>query len=107
MCLSPEMVKNQHLADLSSSEDSVNEKQARKDEQDRKLIIKSLKEQLKKGPKALVGNRGHRKYLTLDSEDIAVDDAMNLSPLSRQKIGLHMVHCQATCFNCCFNSSLK
>jgi transposase len=53
----------------------LNEKQARKDKQDRGLIIESLKSQLKKGPKALVGNRGYRKYLKLDSDDIAIDEA--------------------------------
>ena len=53
----------------------LNEKQARKDEQDRALIIESLKSQLKKGPKALVGNRGYRKYLKLDSDNIAIDEA--------------------------------
>jgi transposase len=53
----------------------LNEKQARKDEQDRALIIESLKSQLKKGPKALVGNRGYRKYLKLSSDDIAIDEA--------------------------------
>jgi hypothetical protein len=47
----------------------------RKDEQDRGLIIESLKSQLKKGPKALVGNRGYRKYLKLVSDDIAIDEA--------------------------------
>ena len=53
----------------------LNEKQARKDEQDRMMIIESLKEQLKKGPKALVGNKGYRKYLKLDRDDIAIDEA--------------------------------
>jgi transposase len=53
----------------------LNEKQARKDEQDRMMIIESLKEQLKKGPKSLVGNKGYRKYLKLDREDIAIDEA--------------------------------
>jgi len=53
----------------------LNEKQARKDEQDRQMIIDSLKEQIKKGPKALVGNRGYRKYLKMDSEDVAIDEA--------------------------------
>ena len=52
----------------------LNEKQARKDERDRALIIESLKSQLKKGPKALVGNRGYRKYLKMDSDDIAIDE---------------------------------
>ncbi|MEK7374842.1 MAG: IS1634 family transposase [Thermodesulfobacteriota bacterium] len=53
----------------------LNEKQARKEEQDRMMIIASLKEQLKKGPKSLVGNKGYRKYLKLDREDIAIDEA--------------------------------
>jgi transposase len=53
----------------------LNEKQARKDEQDRMMIIESLKEQLKKGPKSLVGNKGYRKYLKLDRDDIAIDEA--------------------------------
>ena len=53
----------------------LNEKQARKDEQDRQMIIASLKEQLKKGPKALVGNRGYRKYLKMDSNHVAIDEA--------------------------------
>jgi transposase len=52
----------------------LNEKQARKDEQDRALIIESLKSRLKKGPKSLVGNRGYRKYLKLDSDDVAIDE---------------------------------
>lgn len=53
----------------------LNEKQARKDANDRQLIIESLKEQLKKGPKALVGNRGYRKYLKLDGKDITINEA--------------------------------
>ena len=53
----------------------LNEKQAWKDEQDRRMIIDSLKEQLKKGPKALVGNRGYRKYVKMDSNHVAIDEA--------------------------------
>jgi hypothetical protein len=34
----------------------LNDRQARKDELDRQAIIESLKQQLEKGPKALVGN---------------------------------------------------
>src|SRR3989339_35374 len=40
-----------------------NEEQARKDRADRKAIVESLREQLKRGDKALVGNKGYRKYL--------------------------------------------
>jgi len=40
-----------------------NEEQARKDRADRKAIVESLREQLQRGDKALVGNKGYRKYL--------------------------------------------
>jgi transposase len=40
-----------------------NEDQARKDAEDRKLILAGLEEQLKRGDKALVGNKGYRRYL--------------------------------------------
>jgi transposase len=53
----------------------LNEKQARKDEQDRIMIVESLKEQLKKGAKSLVGNKGYRKYIQLDRDDIVIDEA--------------------------------
>ncbi len=52
----------------------VNEKQARKDAQDRLNIIASLREQLKRGPKTVVGNKGYRKYLKLDREHISIDE---------------------------------
>ncbi len=52
----------------------LNEKQARKDAQDRDNIVASLREQLKRGPKALVGNKGYRRYLTLDSAHVAIDE---------------------------------
>jgi transposase len=40
-----------------------NPEQAKKDAEDRKTIIQSLKEKLKKGDKSLVGNKGYKKYL--------------------------------------------
>ncbi len=52
----------------------LNEKQARKDAQDRLNIISSLQERLKKGPKSLVGNKGYRRYLKVDSDSIAIDE---------------------------------
>jgi hypothetical protein len=51
----------------------MNPRQARKDAADRDAIIASLKEQLKKGPKSLVGNKGYRKYLTLDKDSARID----------------------------------
>ncbi|MBA7590667.1 hypothetical protein ES708_32795 [subsurface metagenome] len=40
-----------------------NPEQAKKDAADRQAIAESLKEKLKQGDKALVGNKGYRKYL--------------------------------------------
>lgn len=51
----------------------LNTRQARKDAADRQAIITSLKEQLKKGPKSLVGNKGYRKYLKIDKDSASID----------------------------------
>jgi hypothetical protein len=51
----------------------VNSRQARKDAADRNAIIESLQEQLKKGPKSLVGNKGYRKYLKMERESVSID----------------------------------
>jgi hypothetical protein len=51
----------------------LNERQARKDAADRQAIIESLEEQLKKGPKSLVGNKGYRKYLKMDKNSARID----------------------------------
>jgi transposase len=51
----------------------INSRQARKDVRDRETIIASLKEQLKKGPKSLIGNKGYRKYLKLEKGSTNVD----------------------------------
>jgi len=51
----------------------VNSKQARKDAADREAILGSLEEQLKHGPKALVGNRGYRRYLKLEKGSATID----------------------------------
>jgi len=53
----------------------LNERQARKDVCDREAILESLKEQLKKGPAALVGNKGYRKYLKLAKDSARIDPA--------------------------------
>ena len=53
----------------------MNERQARKDAVDRQAIIESLKKQLKKGPKALVGNKGYRKYLKVLKDSAQIDTA--------------------------------
>jgi len=51
----------------------INSRQARKDARDRETIIASLKEQLKKGPKSLIGNKGYRKYLKIEKGSACVD----------------------------------
>jgi transposase len=51
----------------------LNPRQARKDAKDREAIIKSLKEQIKKGPKALIGNKGYRKYLKIERDSVTID----------------------------------
>jgi transposase len=50
-----------------------NEDQARKDVEDRRLILASLEEQMKKGDKALVGNKGYRRYLKAVGSRFEID----------------------------------
>ena len=52
----------------------VNPRQARKDRADREAILESLKEQLKSGVKALIGNKGYRKYLKIRKEAVEIDE---------------------------------
>jgi len=51
----------------------VNPRQASKDAADREAIIAALKEQLKKGAKSLVGNKGYRRYLKMDKGSARID----------------------------------
>ena len=53
----------------------LNEEQARKDRADREAIVESLREQLKHGDKALVGNKGYRKYLHSEGPKFTIDEA--------------------------------
>lgn len=52
----------------------LNPAQARKDKIDRDMILNSLREKLKQGPKALVGNKGYRKYLDIESSHVKIDE---------------------------------
>jgi hypothetical protein len=52
----------------------LNEEQARKDRADREAIVASLQEQLKHGDKALVGNKGYRKYLRSEGPKFSIDE---------------------------------
>lgn len=51
----------------------LNERQARKDVADRNAIIDSLTEKLT-SPKSLVGNKGYRKYLTMDRDSVSINE---------------------------------
>jgi transposase len=51
----------------------INSKQARKEARDRQVILEALEEKLKTNPKALIGNKGYRKYLTLDRNLITIN----------------------------------
>lgn len=52
----------------------LNEEQARKDCADREAIVESLREQLKRGEKSLVGNKGYRKYLRAAGPKFTVNE---------------------------------
>jgi len=47
--------------------------EAEKDKADREAILAELEEKLKSGPKALIGNRGYRRYLKVDGGAVVVD----------------------------------
>lgn len=52
----------------------VNHQEAEKDAADRKAILAALERQLKQGDKALVGNKGYRRFLKIVGEDhFAID----------------------------------
>jgi len=53
-----------------------NEDQAKKDRADRQAIVESLRDQLKRGDKSLVGNKGYRKFLkAVDGKRFEIDQA--------------------------------
>ena len=51
-----------------------NEEQARKDQYDREAIVEGLREQVKKGEKSLVGNKGYRRFIRCEGERFKVDE---------------------------------
>ncbi len=54
----------------------LNEDEARKDAADREAIVAALREQLRRGDKSLVGNKGDRRYLSgSDSPPFRIDEA--------------------------------
>ena len=53
----------------------VNPGQQRKDAADRQAIVDALVEQIKKGPKSLVGNKGFRRYLKIEKNSASIDES--------------------------------
>jgi hypothetical protein len=55
----------------------LNEEQRRKDAADRQAIVAHLREQLKRGDKDLIGNKGYRKYLQTEEggKHFTIDEA--------------------------------
>jgi transposase len=51
----------------------LNERQATKDKLTREAIIQALEEKIPKGPKALVGNKGYRRYVKLEKDSASID----------------------------------
>lgn len=47
--------------------------QAERDRIKREEIVKNLTKKLKQGPKSLVGNRGYRRYLSMQKADVKID----------------------------------
>jgi len=52
----------------------LNEEQASKDKHDREMIVESLRRALKSGDKALIGNKGYRKFVKAAGERFSVDE---------------------------------
>jgi len=53
---------------------SHNSEQAKKDAADREAIVESLRERLKQGKKALIGNKGFRKYVKASGGNFTIDE---------------------------------
>jgi transposase len=51
-----------------------NPEQAKKDASDREAILESLRERLKQGEKALIGNKGYRKYVKASGSTFRIDE---------------------------------
>ena len=69
---SPLQVKNVQI-DQRRYVVCLNLDQAQKDKADREAIVAALEEQLKRGDKSLVGNRGYRKYLRRGGAHFEID----------------------------------
>ena len=71
---SPLKVKQVWVEDQRRYIVCVNEDQATKDRFDREAVTGALRDALKRGDKALVGNKGYRKFLAGGSKTFAIDE---------------------------------
>jgi len=74
---SPLKVKEVHVGERHTQRRYVvclNDEQARKDRADREAIVESLRKQLRLGDKALVGNKGYRKYLHGEGPKFSINE---------------------------------
>lgn len=71
---SPLKVKDVRVADRRYVV-CYNEDQAVKDRADREATVAALREQLKRGDKSLIGNKGYRKYLRNTGHRFQIDEA--------------------------------
>jgi transposase len=53
---------------------TYNPEQAKKDAADRAAIVESLRERMKQGEKALIGNKGYRKYVRSSGTNFTIDE---------------------------------
>lgn len=51
----------------------LNQPQGRKEAADRQAIVDSLQERIKTNPKALIDNKGYRKYLKIGKDSIRMN----------------------------------
>jgi len=61
----------------------LNEEQRRKDAADRAAIVEHLREQLQRGDKDLIGNKGYRKYLQVEKGSTSPSTAAKVKEEAR------------------------
>lgn len=52
----------------------LNPEESERDKAEREVIIETLREKLKGGARALIGNRGYRRYLRIEKGSIEIDE---------------------------------
>ena len=61
----------------------LNEEERRKDAQDRAAILEALREQLRRGDKSLIGNKGYRRFLKIEGGGHFAIDEMQVAQEER------------------------